>query len=299
MVGEALPASGEQIWQALLPYIDRVDGQLLLRLGDDTGSRSVRLVNASGNPVLYLDSDGVVRGVDDLELESGTGGDIKLTSAAGDIHLTAAAGEIVAAAEDINVVATAGDLLLEATAGDIKGTLGDAVGAKGFYLLDSGDNPVLQVDSDGHVLVSTGIGALAYRNATQSIPNGTWTTLQQNTQSSDTEPDNMFIPTSGLMYARRPGWYMWGGSFEMASTSNSAIILAYQLDGATGVWGAADAGRATNGKAWHKSVAVLGWFETGEYSSIYCWHDKGSAQNTRAASNSYRQRNCHWMVRIV
>ena len=107
------------------------DGDIILQLRSTAGVTKLRILNASTVEVASINSLGVA---------SFTG-----LAATSDIDVT---GSFTVNTDDFVVSATS-DISMKPTGGDVKITLGDAAGARKFFIKDSANSTVATIDSDG------------------------------------------------------------------------------------------------------------------------------------------------------
>jgi hypothetical protein len=123
----------------------------------------------------------------------------------------------------------------------------------------------------------------AYRNATQSIANTTWTKVQLNTKSYDekTEFDNA---TNYRFTAKEDGYYQVNGcvSFSVAvAAAQTNSYCAIYKGGAAYAYGSEASIRGT------PQISVVGdvvYLAATEYVELYVYHNFGAAQNTTAGT---------------
>lgn len=143
-------------------------------------------------------------------------------------------------------------------------------------------------------------GCRVYRSTTQSVNNTTLTAMSYDIEvySSDDACWDAGSPTH--LVAPVDGYYMAGGSVEIASgqmTAAARLFIAVRANG-TNYLGSND-NHTINGKAAAVGVTTgMVWLAAGEYIEIIVYHDIGSAKNISAATATSQHTNNGWLMRI-
>ncbi len=155
---------------------------------------------------------------------------------------------------------------------------------------------------DGEIAACTARGCRAIRTTTQSIPHGSWTALDFNSQVHDTDSGfgGTALSPDTKLYAKTAGYYIAGGGVTFASPGavdrKQAIMI--QKDGTTKL-GLNDVYAGLNASTSVSVVTGMFYMAAGTYVEFLVFQDTGSSLNTQAATSTTQQKANGWLVRVA